>query len=72
MSLMQMIRQKSYFVKLVLIISSIIFLGVRYASAQAVHYSFDMCDGTDEVLLQPDADLQGVISRVEENIKKSL
>ena len=60
MSLMQMIRQKSYFVKLVLIISSIIFLGVRYASAQVVHYSFDMCDGTDEVLLQSDADLQGV------------
>lgn len=60
MSVMQKIRQKSYFVKLVLIISSIIFLGVRYASAQAVHYSFDMCDGTDEVLLQPDADLQGV------------
>ncbi|MEJ6614682.1 MAG: gliding motility-associated C-terminal domain-containing protein [Saprospiraceae bacterium] len=55
-----MIRQKSYFVKLVLIISSIIFLGVRYASAQVVHYSFDMCDGTDEVLLQSDADLQGV------------
>ncbi|MEJ6695781.1 MAG: gliding motility-associated C-terminal domain-containing protein [Saprospiraceae bacterium] len=60
MSLMQMIRQKSYFVKLVLIISSIIFLGVRYASAQVVHYSFDMCDGNDEVLLQSDADLQGV------------
>lgn len=55
-----MIRQKSYFVKLVLIISSIIFLGVRYASAQVVHYSFDMCDGNDEVLLQSDADLQGV------------
>lgn len=60
MSLMQMIRQKSYLVKLVLIISSIIFLGVRYASAQVVHYSFDMCDGNDEVLLQSDADLQGV------------
>ena len=43
-----------------MIISSIIFLGVRYASAQVVHYSFDMCDGTDEVLLQSDADLQGV------------
>ena len=55
MSLMQMIRQKSYFVKLVLIITSIIFLGLRYASAQVVHYSFDMCDGNDEVLLQSDA-----------------
>ena len=59
---MQKIRQKSYFVKLVLIISSMIFLGVRYASAQLVHYSFDICDGTDEVLLQPDADLLGNIA----------
>ena len=33
---------------------------MRYASAQVVHYSFDMCDGNDEVLLQSDADLQGV------------
>lgn len=62
MSLMQKIRHKSYFVKLVLIIASMIFLGLRYASAQVVHYSFDSCDGMDESLLQPDADLQGGIT----------
>lgn len=62
MSVMQKIRQKSYFVKLVLIICSMIFLGIRYASAQVVHYSFDSCDGVDEVLLQSNADLQGGIT----------
>lgn len=58
---MQKIRQKSYFVKLTLIIVSMIFLGVRYASGQLVHYSFDSCSGMDETLLQADADLQGNI-----------
>ena len=61
MSVMQKIRHKSYFVRLVLIIASLIFLGVRYASAQVVHYSFDGCSGVDETLLQADADLQGSI-----------
>jgi len=59
---MQKIRHKSYIVRLVLILASIIFLGIRYASAQIVHYSFDNCDGMDEVLIQPDADLQGGIA----------
>ncbi len=62
MNVMQKIRQKSYLVRLVLIISSMIFLGVKYASSQVVHYSFDACNGMDEVLLQPDADLQGGIT----------
>ena len=62
MSVMQKIRNKSYFVKLVLIIASMIFLGLRYASAQVVHYSFDSCDGMDESLIQQDADLQGNIA----------
>jgi len=62
MSLMQKIRHKSYFVKLVLIIASVIFMGIRYANAQVAHYSFDTCDGTDESLVQTDADLQGGIN----------
>ena len=59
---MQKIRHKSYFVRLILIVASIIFLGIRYGNAQIVHYSFDNCDGTDEALIQPDADLQGNIT----------
>ena len=59
---MQKIRHKSYYVRLVLILAGIIFLGIRYASAQIVHYSFDACDGMDEVLIQTDADLQGNIT----------
>lgn len=62
MSLLQKIRHKSYFVRLVLIVASLIFLGIRYGSAQIVHYSFDNCDGVDESLVQPNANLLGNIT----------
>lgn len=62
MSVMKVLRQKSYYIKIVLVIIGVVLMCARYMSAQVVHYSFDNCDGTDETLLQIDADLQGGVN----------
>lgn len=61
MSLSQIKRRESQVLRLMIIAIGITFLCIQFANAQIVHYSFDNCDGIDQSLIQPDADLQGNI-----------
>lgn len=62
MGIIQIIREKSYIVKIILVVVGLVLLGIRYSTAQIASYTFDGCLGTDEAMLQSDAVFSGNIT----------